>query len=174
MKFNVTLQTTCHNAVWGTIWPKICGLRSATLVYSCWRSHFKTMGNSYAVVTASTPLGKLSIRFWNLSHIVKHQSTRPNIILIQFTQKVLDGIEVEALCCARKFIHTKFRQTLWHLPNAKGRCRVETQRAFSQVLPHHWKHQKYQCAATLGFPFTGTRQPIGTGVSTYLSWSVLK
>jgi hypothetical protein len=76
----------------------------------------------------------------------------------QFIPKVIDGVEVRALCRPVKFFHIDFNKTFLYRPHFvhRGIVMLKQERAIPKLLPQRWKHRMSLYSVALRFPFTGT------------------
>jgi len=61
----------------------------------------------------------------------------------QFIPKVLDGVEVRALCRQVKFFHTDFDKSFLYGSHfvQGGIVMLKQERAFPKLLPQSWEHR---------------------------------
>jgi hypothetical protein len=118
-------------------------------------SHSKIMGinmvlvPTFAAIIASTLLGRLSNRCWNIasgSSEVGHWcwAIRPGSqSVFQLISKMFDGVEVRALCRPVKFFHTSVNKPFLYGPRFVygGIVILKQERAFPKLLPQSWKHR---------------------------------
>ena len=123
-------------------------------------SHSKIMGiNSppFTAITASTLLGRLSTRCWNIATVtcfhlatsiseVRHWCwpiTPGSQSVFQFIPKVFSGVEVMALYRLVKFFHTDFHTPFLYGPRiVHSHIVILVQKmAFSNLLPQNWEHR---------------------------------
>lgn len=82
-----------------TVWPKVCGQFNIALVCDCWTSHSETI-----VLTDS--YGKILVP--GCKHLLPQEHYWGwEILRYNSPQKVLDGVNVRALCRPAKYFHTR-------------------------------------------------------------------
>ena len=64
-------------------------------------------------------------------------------LAFQFLPKVLDGVEVRALCRPVKFFHNDLDKPFLYGPRFVhgGIAMLKQERAFPKLLPQSWKHR---------------------------------
>ena len=149
------------------IWPFFKLYKKAYLekhyMIKYWRSHSKIMGINmelvppFAAITASTLLGMISTRCWNIAAgTCLHSTTSISEVghwcrairpgsqsAFQFIPKSFDGVEVRALCRPVKFFHTNLNKPFLYGPRFVHcqHCHAETGKGFPQTVATNLEEQ---------------------------------
>ncbi|KAK6322617.1 hypothetical protein J4Q44_G00074090 [Coregonus suidteri] len=109
--------------------------------------HSYGVGPPFAAITASTILGRLSTRCWNIApgtRALVRSGTDAGAIrpssqsAFQFIPKVFDGVEVRALCRPVKFFHTDLDKPFLYGPRF---VMLKQEGPSPKLLPQSWKHR---------------------------------
>ena len=125
-----------------------------SFVDTCLSNISVRVGPPFAAITASSLLGRLSTRCWNIAVGTCFHSAPRALVrsgtdvggsqsVFQFIPKVIDKGEVRALCRPVKLLHTDLDKPFLYGPHFvhRGICMLKQERAFPKLLPQSRKHR---------------------------------